>query len=552
MSRILAGIAASPGIAAAPAWRYQPASAVGGELSLDEAAGRAVDELGALAQQLRDAGRAEEAQILDAQALMATDPTLLADAHRLVTDGHSVAEAVRIAGERAAAQLEQLDDELLAARGADVRDVAGRIARVAGGAQRPRLERRSIAIAADLPPSVTAELDRSLLAGIALESGSRTAHAAILARALGIPAVVGVAGLLDEVGERSPIAVDGDAGEVVLEPDADELERRRSAAEAASRRDAAIASAPLATSDGARIRLAANVGDPAEAEAALAAGAEAIGLFRTEFLFMGRPEAPTAEEQMDAYAAVMRTFERRPVVIRLLDVGGDKQLPYLELPREDNPFLGVRGLRLAERNEALLLTQIVAILMAAHHVAAEPWLMAPMVADLADVYRLHELVAMAAFGRPVDRSPKVGVMIEVPAAVTLADKIAAEVAFMSIGTNDLTQYLLAADRTNPALAARQDALHPAVVRAVAATVEAGHAANIEVAVCGELAGDGAGAVVLAGLGVDELSMGAGSFASVKRALARFSRGEASAAAQRVMEAETAAQARGLVGQLLAS
>jgi phosphoenolpyruvate-protein phosphotransferase len=552
LSRILSGVAASPGIAVATPWRYLPSAATGGELPLVDASRRAAAELETLAQLLRDSGRAEEAQILDAQALMATDPALLDDAHRLVADGHSVAEAVRLAGEQAALQLEQLDDELLAARGADVRDVAGRIARIASGAERPRLDRRSIAIAADLPPSVTAELERSLLAGIALEGGSRTAHAAILARALGIPAVVGVGGLLDAVREADEIAVDGDAGEVLLDPDADEVARRRSAVEAASRADVSLASTPLATSDGTRMRLGANVGNPAEAEAALAAGAEAIGLFRTEFLFMGRREAPTAEEQMDAYAAAMRTFKGRPVVIRLLDVGGDKQLPYLALPHEDNPFLGVRGLRLAEGNEALLLTQIVAILMAAHQVEAEPWLMAPMVADLGDVYRLHELVAMAAFGRPVDRPPKVGVMIEVPAAVTLADKIAAEVAFMSIGTNDLTQYLLAADRTNPALAARQDALHPGVVRAVAATVEAGHASNIEVAVCGELAGDPAGAVVLAGLGVDELSMAAGSFASVKRALGRLSGAEASATARRVMDAETAAQARGLVEQLLAS
>jgi phosphoenolpyruvate-protein phosphotransferase len=552
LSRILSGVAASPGIAVATPWRYLPSAATGGELPLVDASRRAAAELETLAQLLRDSGRAEEAQILDAQALMATDPGLLGDAQRLIEADHGVTEAVRQAGEQAALQLEQLDDDLLAARGADVRDVAARIARIASGAERPRLERRSIAIATDLPPSVTAELDRSLLAGIALEGGSRTAHAAILARALGIPAVVGVNGLLDEAGQASAIAVDGDAGEVLLEPEAHEIARRRSAAEAASRRDALATSEPLATRDGRRLRLGANVGTPAEAEAALAAGAEAIGLFRTEFLFMGRPAAPTAEEQMGAYASAMRTFGQRPVVIRLLDIGGDKQLPYLDLPREDNPFLGVRGLRIAERDEALLLTQIVAILMAAHHVGSEPWLMAPMVADLGDVYRLHELVAMAAFGRPVDRPPKVGVMIEVPAAVTLADKIAPEVAFMSIGTNDLTQYLLAADRTNPALASRQDALHPAVVRAVAATVEAGHAADRDVAVCGELAGDPAGAIVLAGLGVDELSMTAASFASVKRALARVTLDQATAAARDAMDAETAAQARGQVDQLLES
>lgn len=545
-------MAASPGVAAAPPWRYVPASSGLGELPLDEASRRAGAELEALGQLLRDSGRAEEAQILDAQALMAADPGLLDEAQRLIGEGHPVAEAVRLAGDAAARELERLDDELLAARGADVRDVAERIARIASGAERPRLERRSIAVAADLPPSVTAELDRSLLAGIALEGGSRTAHAAILARALHIPAVVGVRGLLDELGDiAAEILVDGAAGEVLLEPSAGEIERRRADAVAADERDAALVPAPLATKDGHRVLLAANIGRPDEAEAALAAGGEAIGLFRTEFLFMGRAAAPSAEEQMDAYASVMRTFGERPVVIRLLDVGGDKQLPYLDLPREDNPFLGVRGLRVAERNEALLLTQLVAILMAAHHVGAEPWIMAPMVADLSDVDRLHELVARAAFGRPVDRQPQVGVMIEVPAAVTLADKIATEVAFMSIGTNDLTQYLLAADRTNAALATRQDALHPAVVRAIAATVEAGRAAEIPVAVCGEMAGDPAGAIVLAGLGVDELSMGEASFAPVKRALASVTSAQAEALAREAVDAESAAEARGLVERLLA-
>jgi phosphoenolpyruvate-protein phosphotransferase len=552
LSDVLRGEAASPGIAFAPPWRYAPLLPGADALPLDVAARRASEELQALAQLLRDSGRAEEAQILDAQALMAQDPGLLDEAQRLVAQGRSVSDAVREAGDQAAQQLEQLDDELLAARGADVRDVAGRIGRIASGAAAPRLERRSIAIAVDLPPSVTAELDRSLLAGIALEAGSRTAHAAILARALGIPAVVGVQGLLGAVGQAREIAVDGDAGEVLLDPQPDVVEDRGARAGATARDGAALVRTPLATSDGHRILLGANIGRTEGAAAAVAAGAEAVGLFRTEFLFMGRSAPPTAEEQMDSYARVMGAFGGRPVVIRLLDVGGDKQLPYLNLPREENPFLGVRGLRLAERDEALLLTQLLAILMAADHTGAEPWIMAPMVADLSDVYRLHELVAMAAFGRPVPRAPKVGVMIEVPAAVMLADKIAAEVAFMSIGTNDLTQYLLAADRTNPALAGRQDPMHPAVLRAVAATIDAGRSAEIPVAVCGEMAGDPVGAVLLAGLGIDELSMDVTSFGAVKRATAQVSREQAEAAAHEAMHAESAADARESVERLLAS
>jgi phosphoenolpyruvate-protein phosphotransferase len=548
LSRRLAGVAAAPGVAVAPPWRYEPAAAGGAALSLDAAARAAAAELERPAAMLREAGRAEEAQIFDAQVLMAGDPGLLGDAQRLVDAGATPAEAVRRSGDDAAGQLETLDDELLAARGADVRDVAERIARLASGDSRPQLDKRSVVVAVDLPPSVTAELDRSLLAGIAMEAGSRTAHAAILARSLGIPAVVGVSGLLSAVGDSRQVAVDGDAGEVLLDPSSGEVEARLARAAAGP---AELSAEPLATRDGTRFLLAANIGRPEEARPALERGAEAIGLFRTEFLFMGRREAPSEEEQTRAYAQVLEAFGERPVVIRLIDLGGDKQLPYLPLPAEDNPFLGVRGFRLVEHHADLLLTQLRAILAAGERTATEPWIMAPMIADLDDVQRLHALVAEAAAGRSPRRPPRIGVMIELPAAVLQADKIAAEVAFMSIGTNDLTQYLFAADRTNPALAGRQDALHPAVLRSIAATVDAGHGAGIPVAVCGEMAGDPIGAVALVGLGIDELSMDAGAFRAVKRTLAAVSREDAAAAVAEAMDATRASGARAILERLLA-
>jgi multiphosphoryl transfer protein len=248
---------------------------------------------------------------------------------------------------------------------------------------------------------------------------------------------------------------------------------------------------------------------------------------------------------------VLETFGERSVVIRLIDLGGDKQLPYLPLPAEDNPFLGIRGFRLVEHHEDLLLTQLRAVLAAAERTATQPWIMAPMIADLDDVHRLHALVADAAVGRSLPRAPRVGVMVELPAAMTLADKIAAEVAFMSIGTNDLTQYLFAADRTNPALAGRQDPLHPAVLRSIAATVAAGHLAGIPVAVCGEMAGDPVGALALAGLGIDELSMDAGAFAAVKRAPAAVRQQEAAAAVREAMDADRASEARSILERLIA-
>jgi phosphoenolpyruvate-protein phosphotransferase len=556
MSERLHGVPAAPGAAIAAPWHYRPA--VGGttiRYGLDEAARRAARELEELGQRMRDAGNPDEAEILEAQAMMALDETLLSDARGRVAAGGFVVDAILGAGEEAAESLAALDDELLAARAADVRDVARRIARIAVGAEIPRLERRSIAIAEDLPPSVTAELERDLLAGIALESGSRTAHAAILARALRIPAVVGVAGLRERSAGAAEIAIDGDSGEVFVDPDDAQrtaLERAALAGREREAADAALVSTPLRTADGHRVMLAANIGRQNEAAPALAGGAEGIGLFRTEFMFMGRSQAPDEDEQTGAYATVLSTFGDRPVVIRLIDLGGDKDLPYLAVPPEANPFLGVRAIRLARQDPDLILTQLRAILRAGARTGTTPWVMAPMVADAADVALLHELVDRAEAAVPDHCSVRRGIMVEIPSAVTLARELADEVDFLSIGTNDLTQYLLAADRTNPALADQQDALHPAVVRSIAAVVEAGRATGTHVAVCGELGGDPAGAVVLAGLGIAELSMEPSSFGPVKRAVGSVTLAEASELAGAAMQAGDAATARHLVDELLAA
>jgi phosphoenolpyruvate-protein phosphotransferase len=559
MSDRLQGIAAAPGAAVAAAWHYQPPAAGGAEAvakhGLDEAARLAVVELEELAARLRRSGGADEAAILEAQALMAADEALLDDARARVAAGGFVADAIVAAGESAAHGLEQLDDELLAARAADVRDVARRIARNALGAKVPSLEQRSIAIAEDLPPSVTAELQRDLLAGIVLEAGSRTAHAAILARALRIPAVVGVAGLRERTAAATVIGLDGTTGEVVIDPEPGERASIEAAAAAAAEQaalDAALAVRPLQTRDGRRVTLGANIGRQNEAAPALEQGAEAVGLFRTEFMFMGRGEAPDEDEQTSAYATVLSTFGERPVVIRLIDLGGDKDLPYLPVGQEANPFLGVRAIRLARHDPELVLTQLRAILRAGTRTGTVPWVMAPMVADLDDVALLDELMDRAAGGVPDAPPARRGIMIEIPSAVTLATDLARRVDFLSIGTNDLTQYLLAADRTNPALADQQDPLHPAVVRSIATVIEAGRATGTPVAVCGEMGGDPAGAIVLAGLGIDELSMEPTSFGPVKRALGSVLLEEAREVARGAAAARDAATARGLVDELLAA
>jgi phosphoenolpyruvate-protein phosphotransferase len=421
------------------------------------------------------------------------------------------------------------------------------------GATAPRLERRSIVVATDLAPSVTVELERSLLAGIALEGGSRTSHAAILARALGIPAVVGVPGLLAAAAAGVELGIDGEAGRVVLDPDEtarNELETAAARADDVRRADAEARTLPMATADGHRVGAFANVGEPGEAQAAFADGAEGIGLFRTEFAFAGRRTAPGEKEQAAAYLEVLRAAAGRPVIVRLVDIGGDKPLPFVPIEPEANPFLGVRAIRLAERHPDLYPTQVRAILRAAAMAEATASIMAPMVADVADVDRLRAWVSDACAAVPDAPPPRVGIMVEVPSAVVLADQLAPRVDFMSIGTNDLTQYLLAVDRTNPALAARQDGLHPAVLRAVADVVAGARVApgGCQVGVCGELAGDPIGAQLLVGLGVEELSMNPSAFGAVKRALAARNRADLEALAGEALACASADDVRALVAE----
>ena len=550
--RELRGTPAAPGAAIGAPWIHRAVVPSGpAHLDLVDAAAAATAEIEGLANGLRDLGQDAEAEILEAQALMAMDPELLDAARQRIANGAAHADAVIAAGEDVASAFEAIGDEILSARGADVRDVAARIARHITGTALPGLERRSVVVAEDLPPSVTVELDRSLLAAIALEGGSRTSHAAILSRSLGIPAVVGVAGLREAAAAASELGVDGDAGIVFVDPDAGTSARLTSIANQAdewARRDAELAMRPLATADGHRVICAANIGDPAAAAEAFAAGAEAIGLFRTEFAFAGRTTAPDEATQAEAYAAALRAAGDGEVVVRLADIGGDKPIPFLPMEPEANPFLGVRAIRLADRYPELLATQVRAILRASQVVGRQASIMAPMVADEADVELVLRLVADAAAAIPGAPAPRVGIMVEVPSAVLLADSLARRVDFMSIGTNDLTQYLLAADRSNPALAERQDPLHPAVLRAVARVVVAAAAAPAcDVAVCGEMAGDPAGALLLIGLGVGELSMEPRAFGAVKRAVGERTRADLEALALAAQGMRSAAEVRAAVG-----
>lgn len=573
------GVPASPGVALGP-WQVMSsrARAAGRTIAPDEADGeiarleRAADaaaaDLDALGERLAAEGHPDEAAIFAAHAMMARDPALLAMAADHVRRGHDAIAAITAAGDDIAGQLRALDDAVLSARAADVVDVAARIADNLSGAASATLQLAvpTIVVAHDLPPSVAATLPRDRLLGIALESGSPTAHAAILARAFGIPAVVGAQGLLEGLADeplRTALWIDGGTGEVVLDADdatAMDLARRRAAQQDADAAAVAEARLPATTVDGIEVALLANIGTPAESERALRLGAAGVGLMRTEFLFLERDTAPDEAEQTAAYAAVAQAFAPGQVTIRLLDVGGDKPIPYLPVAPEANPFLGVRALRLAPSQPGLFVTQLRAAMRAA---AAEPGqpvpkvkVMAPMIADAGDAALLRDLAAQAARELEEAGIPhgpvELGVMLEIPSAVLVAPSYLSTLGFASLGTNDLLQYTLAADRGNPALARYQDALHPALLRLVAEAVAHARAAGADLSVCGEMAGDPIGALALVGLGVRTLSMSPGSLAAVRRAVRSHALADLAATAAAALRATGPADVRALFAALPAA
>jgi len=517
----------------------------------------------ALSARVEAAGHSDEAAIFMAHAAMAGDPGLIEGAvGRITAEGEDAVAAIQGSGATAAAMLAGLPDPILSARAADVIDVADRIARLLAGvpAESDLLPSPAVVVAEDLSPSMTATLPREHILGIVLEGGSPTAHAAILARAYGIPAVVGARGvlsLLEASGAGLELGLDGGTGEVVLAPDTvaiADLDARAARVATARQADGVESSLPAVTRDGVAVTLLANIGSPAEAAPSRALGARGVGLLRTEFLFLERPAPPTEDEQAAVYREVVEAFGGDAVTIRLLDIGGDKPIPYLPMPREDNPFLGVRALRLATDRPELFITQLRACYRAA--VAGPLKVMAPMVADGGDAAVLLDLATRArselrgegvAIGE-VD----LGAMLEIPSAILSADSWFPDVAFVSIGTNDLTQYTLAVDRGNPALERYRDSVHPAVLRLVAMAVAGADRAGIGLSVCGEMAGDPAAAVALVGVGVRSLSMGGPSLPAVRRAIRAADASWLREAALAALDDRSAADVRARFDRLITS
>jgi phosphoenolpyruvate-protein phosphotransferase (PTS system enzyme I) len=532
----LTGVAASEGVAVGPAFVHvsrelEPERERISEGEVEEELGcfrgaveAVAKELSATVEELRAGGSEKEAGIFEAHIEMAEDPEFQSEVEERIKGLESPEAAVISVGEEFAALFAEMEDEYMAARADDVRDVSSQIASKLMGNQAVSLDalsEPSVILALNLAPSDTARIPRGMALGFVIAEGSRTSHVSIMARSFGIPAVVGVGAALEDALGAEVVALDGTEGYAVADPDEDvisdfEQKQKDAAAEAALLEEYIHAEAH--TKDGKRIEVAANIGSAEEAEGAIQWGAEGVGLFRTEFLFMKRPDLPSEEEQYEAYRKVAEEFGERPVIIRTIDVGGDKDLPGVDQPEEENPFLGWRGIRMCLDVPELFKPQLRAILRAAPY--GNLRIMFPMVVDNVELRAAKEILEEcreelksegAEYGEV-----EIGVMVETPAAAIRAGDIAPEVAFFSIGTNDLVQYTLAADRGNERLTRLQSADHPAVLDLIGKTCEAAREAGIWVGMCGEAAGEPDMIPKLIELGVVELSMSAPSIPRAKK------------------------------------
>jgi len=559
----LAGLAASPGLAQGPVRHPQLRAPVIPQDRCGDPAAEWARLQAALEQtrtQLRAthasmvvrAGR-DAAAIFEAHLLYLDDAALVEPARKRIFEDHlNAAAAWNLAAERIAEQLQGLEDEYQRARAADVRAVGLQVAaKVLGVPMGMVLAAPGILVAADLTPSETAGLDPALVQAICTAQGGPTSHTAILARSLGIPAIVGLGDAVLALPEGTPVLVDAERGGVLPRPGPEavaEFTRRQAALAAAAAEARAHQAAPAVTRDGRQVGVWANIGSLKDARAAVAAGAEGVGLLRTEFLFQDRDTAPDEEEQYTALCAIGEVLDGRPLTVRTLDAGGDKPLKYLDFGQEANPFLGWRAIRMCLDQPEFFKIQLRAIVRAAARFPVQ--VMFPMIADLGEWRAARGLLAQAREevrlrGLAVPERLDTGIMVEIPAAALRAGAFAREVDFFSIGTNDLTQYTMAAERGNgkPRVAALSDPFHPAVLDLINRVAEAGRAHAKPVGICGELGGDPLAIPLLVGLGLDELSMGAPAIPAAKQLIRTLDFPQARSAALAVLDLETAEAVR---------
>lgn len=501
---------------------------------------------------------AAEAEIFDAHLMMLDDPDFVEGMTNIVTDEKVCAEyACFVNCENFQAMFRALDDEYMQARAADIGDISQRVIKNLKGIADNAIDTITepcIIVANDLTPSDTAKIGGKPVAGFITKIGGRTSHSAIMARSMGIPAVVGAGEKLDPIEDGMELLIDGAAGELIVQPDEETLVQFAEKKAKDDERRAMLAAfrdRPGETSDGRRIIIEGNIGTPGDAVRVMELGGEGVGLFRSEFLFMDRPDLPSEEEQFQAYKKAVETMDGRPVIIRTLDIGGDKEVPALDLEKEQNPFLGYRAIRICLDRTDLFLVQLRALLRAARY--GDLRIMFPMISSVDELRNAKQVLREArdlldAEGVDYNPNVKVGIMVEIPVAAVCADVLAQEADFFSIGTNDLIQYSCAVDRINEKISYLYRPLHPGVLRLIAMTAKAANENGIECGVCGEMAGTPGMASVLCGLGVTNLSMSASAMPAAKADLAAHSYAECRELAQRLLKTASAEEAEDIFAE----
>ena len=487
------------------------------------------------------------AEILEGHIIMLSDPFMQDEIKGLINQGQCAEAAVDAVCDMFVAMFSQVDDELTKQRATDVGDIRARLLKILTGTPDINISdvpAGTIIVAKDLTPSMTAGIVKENVEGIITETGGKTSHSAILARALEVPAVLSVDHIVSQVRTGMMAAIDGTEGICIIEPDVDVILEYTKKKSAYMQKKAALkkyAGKETVTADGDRVKLFGNIGNPQDAEKVLAGDGEGIGLFRTEFLFMGTDTMPDEEQQFEAYKQAAEIMKGKEVIIRTLDVGGDKDIPYLGLTREDNPFLGFRAVRYCLANEDMYRIQLKALLRASAY--GDIKIMVPLVTCVDEIVGVRRLVTelMAELDKeaiPYNKDIEIGAMIETPAASLIADLLAKEADFFSIGTNDLTQYTMAVDRGNAKVAYLYSAYNPAVIRSIKNIIEAGNRAGIMVGMCGEAAADPLLIPLLISFGLGEYSVSANAVLETRSVIASWTKAEADALAEKVMQAAT--------------
>lgn len=527
---------------------YQPGTVEEELEKLNSAVAEVADILEKSVEQMRAVGHDEQANIMEAHLFLAQDPMLTDGMTDKVQEMGNAPAAILASAAESAKIFQSMDDEYLRERAADVLDVSKRIAGKILGIKEPEVGDNMVILCGyEVEPSVIASVPDDKIAGVIMGQGSTTCHAVIIAKSRAIPTVVGMEHRLDAIPEGAFVIIDGHTGDIFVDPDEEtikEYEAKLAKQRADEERYAALKDLPAVTKDGVEVQLAANIGSPNDAENAAKYGNKGVGLFRSEFVFMGREDIPSEEMQFESYKKAVEACNGELCVIRTMDIGGDKPLPYLNIPHEDNPFLGYRAIRISLNRRDLFMPQLKAILRAGVYGRAA--IMAPMIVSVDEILRLRSFVREAMQeledeGKEYSKTVQLGIMVETPAAAVMTPIFAKYVDFFSIGTNDLVQYTLSVDRVNPNVGYLYNHFHPAVLQLIQRTIKSASDRGIWSGMCGEMASDPYAAVILMAMGISELSMSAPSIPRVKEMLRSVTYEEAQKHLAKVMEMETGEQ-----------